>query len=506
MNSENHPLADVLEPEASLEVVGEPLNTKENLEPEDVEDVFGSCSPEDHIAVFVRIENDIPTEIRIGESAPGKSSDDEREPDSSNNFSELSQQWLDFVLGFFETAPMLGGMADFLQASKAKEEPVAYLSRISTHHSLRESNEGTSKDFTYIVHKRNASVLMRKMDVVYRFQRQVRTYSNSFVLSLIAQYEAMFSDVVKATLKMHPRIYISDDVKISAADVISSGNLSEIKAKIIDNKVDELLRDKHKSQLENLFKKLKIPMPPAELMRDFSEICERRNLITHANGVVNSRYLENLKKDGFEEKNLPELGSALKGGSRYIMTANARVALLGFWIVHSVWRKLLPKEKDESTSHLINAIHDLLVAGYTKMARRLCHFALNNFDEMGATHKAYIIVNLALSYHLEEGIPEKQRVEGIDKSLALRDWSIVNAELSLALCCLREDFGNLERHIDDAVREGLTSNEFLTWVLFKKIRSHPIYAAKMLEHFGVVTEEQDAADNDVDLKSDTSER
>jgi hypothetical protein len=243
------------------------------------DNIFGNLDPDEHLAIYVLTENDITREITpIAPNAIAGDSDaseeGEEKPDYFNKFQSLSDQWLDFSLGFFETVPTLGNLADYLQAAKAKEEPVAYLERVSVRKILGKHDDGVSDECNYVIHRKNSFHLSKKLDVVKRFQRQVRTYSNSFILSLVAQYEAMFADVLKETLSLHPHIYISSDAKVSAADVIASEDLDAIKVKIVSDKVSELLREKHSIQLEDLFKKMKIGMPPYKLMQDFSEICE----------------------------------------------------------------------------------------------------------------------------------------------------------------------------------------------------------------------------------------
>jgi hypothetical protein len=214
-------------------------------------------------------------------------------------------------------------------------------------------------------------------------------------------------------------------------------------------------------------------------------------LITHANSVVNSRYIENLRGVWIDESKIPKVGSPLRTESNYTLTANARVSLLGFWVIQSVWRKLHPKETEASSTALISAIHDMLVGGYTKMARRLCEFALENFAGISEKDKAYIIINLALSHQLEDETPADDRKKGIEDALERRDWVIVNSLFALALCCLREDYESLPENLDDAVREGLTEHQLMTWALFTKLRCKPLYAEKMSEHFGVIVEEAD---------------
>lgn len=219
-------------------------------------------------------------------------------------------------------------------------------------------------------------------------------------------------------------------------------------------------------------------------MKDFGEICERRNIITHASGIVNRRYRERLIQLKFPEKDIPKIGEELDITSNYILRSNGRVALLGFWILHSVWRKISPSESVESMRYIISASHDMLTAGFTKMARRICTLGLS-FDKITDVEKAYLVINLALSYYLEDGVEEVSKKENVEKSLSLREWDIVNGKFALAICCLKEDYENLGEKIDGAVADGVDIHDFMNWALFKKIRGLREFNEKMISHFNV---------------------
>ena len=420
-------------------------------------------------------------DLDYGEDASVDSTGRRREMD----FKLLSQKWLEFSLGFFEAAPLFGAMAGSLQYTKAQEEPLQFLEDVAARNVDIETSKEGEKRRVYVINRRNQAVYGMKMKSLNRFQRQTKAYSESFILSLVAQYEAIISDVMRAVLHKHPSTYISKDTTVSAVDVINASDVSSIKERIIEDKLDVLLRQSHDKLVLDFLGRLKIEEPSVSLMRDFKEICERRNLITHAGGIVNSKYIQNIIASGVSGKDLPRIGEALISGPDYIMTANARVSLLGFWVIHCVWLKMYPKDTDSVFNLLNTAIHDFLVHGFTKMARRLCDFALGLNCSFAERTKAYIIVNLTLTYHLEHGISEEERAKGIEQSLALRDWSIRDPKLDLALCCIRNDFDNLASRLDDAVRAGVGIDDFSTWALFTKVRCHKVFREKMKQHFGV---------------------
>jgi hypothetical protein len=463
-----------------LEVLGDAKSGAENRGP----DIFGNLDQSQHFAIYVKTSGGIVNKISLWDFRD-RSPDELKAIYREIEFVPLSKKWLEFSLGFFEAAPLLTGMAGGLHIEKAQRDNLKYIEDVAVRSVDLEGSTDTRVEKAYVLHKRNHGIYRRRMNSLIRFQRQTKAYSDSFILSLVARYEAMVADVVRAALRKQPRIYISSGTTVSAVDVIDAQDIAAIKERIIEDKLDGLLRQSHDQLVLDFLSKLKIEAPPVQLMNDFKEICERRNLITHAGGVVNSRYISNVVAAGGKEKDLQSVGETLESTESYIMTANARTSLLGFWIIYCVWMKLYPDQVDLVFEDLNNAIHEFLVFGFTKMARRLCEFALSHRVVISEVTRAYIIVNLALSFHLEEDLSESERKNGVRDALARRDWTIVNPRLSLALCCIHEEFDIMGRRIDEAVQDGVGMEQFSTWALFSKVRKHEIFRKKMKQHFDV---------------------
>ena len=283
--------------------------------------------------------------------------------------------------------------------------------------------------------------------------------------------------------------------------MITAENLDDLRDTIIEEKIDTLLREGHVSQVEEFLKRVKIDPPDPELLKDFGEICERRNIVTHANGIVNKRYRERLLQLKFKDADIPKIGEEIDISSQYIMRSNGRVSLLGFWLIHSIWRKILPAEKKESNSAIVTWSHEMLSAGFTKFAGRICRLALDSFPDMPDVDRAYLVINLALSYHLNNDLSESERKKGVEDALSLRQWDIVNGKFALAICCLREEFDDLAQKIDGGIADGVNVHNFMEWALFSKIRDRPEFIFKMRDHFDVdLTEPLDIDDEIAEME------
>lgn len=99
--------------------------------------------------------------------------------------------------------------------------------------------------------------------------------------------------------------------------------------------------------------------------------------------------------------------------------------------------------------------------------------------------RAYLIVNLALSFLLNDKLEEKERRKGIEEALARRSWSIVDSRFAMALCCINEDYENFGELFDSVVDRDFQIDEFMGYAIFAKARNKPIFREKMLEHYGV---------------------
>ncbi|WP_375262087.1 hypothetical protein [Palleronia sp.] len=457
------------------------------------------CGDQNRSYFLANIKEDNGRVIKIGidRATPDQESDNSRsltpDDDDTSSFETLSATWMEYIIGTIEMVPMLSLVAHEIHTQEVESNAKAYIqdrgNLLEEKIERLENDDGELLEKIYELPSSALGPLSAKLKSANRSLRIVRIHRSSQILSLISQYEAVFSDALRKAIGETPRAFISKDSVIAATAVILSEDIQSIKRQIVEEKVDKISRNSHANQIEDIEKRLSLKPLSQALMLKFVEVCERRNLLTHAGGVVNARYLDNLKAKGYSCKDLPEIGQAIPISTPYIMHAAETVALVGLFNIHRIWRKLRPAESATSSSHLINASHEFLIAEEYEIAKAIAKFILDDCENVTESERAFAVINLSLSFFLDESIPPDKRREKTEDALSLRDWSILDGKFALAICCLREEYDKLPARIDGAVRDEIGAEQFETWALFKQVRKLDLFRHKMAEHFG-----EDSAD------------
>lgn len=401
------------------------------------------------------------------------------------NFRTLLNAWADSCHGFLDAFPLFSSVTHYVKHSTSGDELFKLLEAEATSKTTF-SKEGDPRSYTaYTLGRQHLDYAHRHITKRLQYERAENAISKSQLLAVVSEYESFMADLLKIAIKITPESFISSNQTVNANTIIRGGNLEQIRTSIIEDYITDLQRSSHVDVVKTVFKQLKLNPPDEKSLRDFGEVCLRRNTLTHANGVVNKVYRSEMEKLGFDAKDIPDYGDKLNIDNTYMRRAIARVFLMGYFTGHLVWQHLEKTARDDSVKLIINHSHDFLVFGYTKICGRLCEFGLNSKSPAGEIDRAYLIINLALSYLLNEKLSEDERQKGIENALSKRNWDIVDAKFAMALCCVKEEYENFGQLFDAVKDRDFHVNQFMGLALFTKVRSQPIFKEKMLEHYGV---------------------
>lgn len=404
------------------------------------------------------------------------------------SFATLSHNWTQLCLGLFEAFPVYGMFAELFHVQSAEASLAKFLDKVSFSYDDVSLPESGLSSRTYSVGTQYAHRVFSEIMTLNQYKRAETAHLRAQLLALVAEYEAFVCDLLRLAIEARPEHFIPSDSTVPASEIINGTDLPSLKAVIIEDRIEQIQRQSHVDQVCLIFDRLKIARPDEKTIQEFAEICERRNMLTHANGRANRSYFSKLRKLGVPEDRIDPVGTELTIDFHYMRRSIARVFQMGYFTLHIVWQHLRPDERDLSTKILINDSHEFLKAGYTKVAQRICNFILNKKSSASELDRAYAIINLALSSYLNEQIPLAERQRQVEDALKLRNWDIVDSKFALALVCLREQYQDLAKSIDACVRDGLDLDSFLTWSLFTKARERDEFKAKMMEHFGIELE------------------
>ncbi|WP_147103655.1 hypothetical protein [Tateyamaria sp. syn59] len=385
------------------------------------------------------------------------------------DFDKLLDLWVSTSMGFFQAFPRLTSEA-FTSANK---ESSAALMGFANSVASEISEVKTNGDVVtrYLIPNEWLIATAGRLGASVEILKSAHLLRRSSLSALVAEYEVFLRQLLLLVSQVQPQAFVSETETISMSEIARHSSFEDLKRSVIDQKIDQLLQQKnHVEQLEWIEKKFGVNLTSDKaIISQFNEVCQRRHLIIHNGAVVNQRYLDSCGILGHKIDDLEPIGAELRVSAKYLRRATARLFLVGYFTAHILMQKVSPSIVPVSFSNIIENSHGFLTAGLTKMARRVCEFALASNADRPRVTDATLTINLALSFYLQSnGTGAKD--PGVESSLNRYDWSDTSPLYRLALACLREDYENLSALTEAAKNEGLTKVEAQTWIIFLNVR------------------------------------
>lgn len=324
----------------------------------------------------------------------------------------------------------------------------------------------------------------------------------SFVVSLVSQFDAHLSRLIRTMFYAKPEKLNSSQKTLTFEELFNFSNLEAAKEYILEKEIETVLRKSHSDQFTWLEEKLGIKtLKKFPAWSTFIEITERRNLFVHCDGIISSQYMDVCKKNEVEIDKDYQVGKKLEVDDEYFNKACNCIFEVGIKLAHIMWRQLQPNEREESDTSINNICYDLIVNEEYSLANILLDFALS--DEIKKHSKEQV----KLMFLLNKAQALKwSGQEAASKKVLDRDWSAVGNEFKLAKSVLLNDFEeakNIMLRIGND-KETIPKNAYKQWPLFKEFRkSHEFletYEKIYEESFSELSEEslstiQEAANN-----------
>lgn len=270
-------------------------------------------------------------------------------------------------------------------------------------------------------------------------------YRVSFVM-LIGYFEYLLADMFRYNYLTFPDALLNKALCITLDDLNTCSDKREAIDHILDKKVKSELAGKLDDQLK-VFSRLKLGhnkiMVQLDLIR---EAMERRNLIVHKNGIVDKKYINNIKK---LTKNIKE-GDVLSIDSKYFNNIYEELFFAGIGLIQNCWRKCNKREIDDADAILGNEISKAIQLEDHSLANRLCQYAksvsLGNEVDMQTIEIYYC--------HTLKRLGKKDEMEAELKKLRQKELT----PLSLVMvCALVDDKDGFYKRVEDVARLGAYS-------------------------------------------------
>lgn len=121
------------------------------------------------------------------------------------------------------------------------------------------------------------------------------------LMGLVGAYDVVLQKLVKTGLKYEDKIGYGSDKSIRLKDLKGFSTIQEAVDFLTDKEVESILQQDHLDQLNEINKLFSVKIDTQDrCVRQFLEVCERRNLFAHNAGFVNDRYLAKCKSFGID--------------------------------------------------------------------------------------------------------------------------------------------------------------------------------------------------------------
>lgn len=327
-----------------------------------------------------------------------------------------------------------------------------------------------------------------------------RALRSSLFLGVFSAFDAFMGEMLTAIYMKKGDLLNQIDHSMDFARILKFESFDELKLHVIREEIDSFRRDSYVKQFDNMKKIFDIELKRFRNWPLFVECSQRRNLITHNDGIVNAQYISQCEKEGYQVDPDIKVGENLRITTKYLLDSCDLINEVGLKLCQTLWRKQFPAELDSADEHLHSLTYHFLVVEDWKQASTFGEFAVGQRKHHEEKGKRISIINYAIAL---KNLGDNQKMT---KLLSDTDWSASSADLRLAVSVLREDYNqskNIMKEIGTSM-ESVTTG-YLTWPLFNSFRQESIFLETYEEVYGhpFINELEEASSEiDSEIKSD----
>jgi hypothetical protein len=298
-----------------------------------------------------------------------------------------------------------------------------------------------------------------------------QTLSRSLFIGSFSEFDAFIGELLKLIYAGKAELYKDIKREISFADLVNSDSVEAMKREMLEKEIDTFRRESYVEQFNILERKFSISLIKFPEWPIFVEMSQRRNLMTHNDGIVSNQYLLVCDKAGYKFKKRPSIGEKLDVSPRYYFSTGRILSTVAFMLVYTLWRKIFPGESSQANDALTVAIYDILSDRKWGLATRLAEFSLTkemtrDADDLGVKVRC---VNHAI------GLYRTGQKDACASFLASKDWSACLPDFKLAVAVLSDNVAEACKIILDIGKEStlVRQSVYHEWPLFIDFKELP---------------------------------
>lgn len=286
---------------------------------------------------------------------------------------------------------------------------------------------------------------------------------SSLLVTVVSEFEILIGNLIREFLTRYPQALESIDRKYTWKEIAGFDSMDEFREIVIERAVDQTLRGSNQDWMDLISRRFKVAIPSLCKQPEFQEIFQRRHLIVHNGGIVNSIYLD---KAGPSAKNR-SLGEELSVDINYLNRAADVLLAAGVALLANTTAKLFKQTERYKT---VDGVFTHLTYELLQYERFECVILLHDqvSDDFGdETGKLVRQVNHWLS---------QKRLSQLDGELdRIEKWDTrhLGEEFQLARLALLDNHEEALLIVDEIRGTRKLSTElWLEWPLLSELREY----------------------------------
>lgn len=326
-------------------------------------------------------------------------------------------------------------------------------------------------------HVRDIAELKRKLSLS---KKSIELLPRTILVSFISIYDTFLFELIKEFIKIQPNALNCENKQIVFSEILKYPSIQEAKDRILEQEIELSLRESHAKQIQWISKIFNIEIRKfLTCWPQFIEVTERRNLYVHADGIINSQYIQICKEHGVDVSNL-KIGETLEVNENYLKQALDCLLEVGIVSVQAIWRKIDPSNLNLCDTSLIRITYHLINQKEYHIAKSLLTTTQTHKTKFfSENHRLIMLINLAqIYYHLEENTECLNIINN-------EDWSASDLKFKLCVEVLKEDYEEAVKYMKKMGNNGdMDSIDYIQWPIFTKFRLNPKFKTAYKEIFG----------------------
>lgn len=288
----------------------------------------------------------------------------------------------------------------------------------------------------------------------------------SLFLGLFSAFDAYTGALLTAIYNKKPELFGKMNKSVTVASILQHTSFESLKKEILHDEIENFRRKSYVEQFEELEATFGLKLKAFERWPQFVECTQRRNLLTHCDGIVSEQYLSVCQNENVKFPQPIFVGDTLGLGSGYFLSSCNLLMEVALKLGQTLWRKIFPKEITEADRHLREVAYDSLQRERWKQAEVFGEFAIGLRNLSNDQIYKVFIVNYVIA--LKFG----GKVNEATKLLSTIDWTAASLDFKLAEAVLLDKFDDAASIMRKIGRrsELVVEVAYYTWPLFYKFR------------------------------------